>query len=333
MSHLSRRHFLGALGACGAAYGLSNAAFGQPTSTPAASTDFLKWEEVAKGAFVSTGNGGNSLFIYGKDGGVLVDCKNAPYGAVLRRECEARGKKILQVINTHHHADHTGGNHALSADIEIVAHEKCTDRVLGQMNRYISQLKEAVTTNSELAGEAAKRVREENIELYKNVTKLKATDFVPKVTFAKDHNVKFQDVSLKLTYFGTGHTDNDIVVFDESRNILHTGDLLFHRSFPFVDVGSGANSQGWQNSLREALKLCNAKTVVVPGHGTVTDIKGIEAQIELFDVVRDAVGKAIKAGKTRKEVSEMKLEKYATYERQNISNLVMGAVFDELSKK
>jgi len=344
MSSLSRRGFLGSIGACGLVYGFGGVAFGQPTTkdigkiaaanqAAANGSDFLKWEEVGKGAFVAIGYGGNSLFVHGKDGGVLVDCKNAPYGPVLRRECESRGKKVLTVVNTHHHADHTGGNHALSHDIEIVAHDKCTDRVLGQMNRYISQLKEAVTTNSELTGDAAKQVREENIELYKNVTKLKATDFVPKVTFAQTHEIKVDGVSLKLTHFGAGHTDNDIVVFDESRNILHTGDLLFHQSFPFVDVGSGANSEEWQKSLRKAIKMCNAKTVVVPGHGGVTDIKGIEAQIELFDVVRDAVAKAIKVGKSRKEVAEMKLEKYAAYERQNISGLVFGAVFDELSEK
>ena len=120
-----------------------------PTSDPQPEADFLIWKPAGDRAWCAVGSGGNSTLLRGDGAAVLIDCKNAPYGPCLRRESLRRVPSLAMVINTHHHGDHTGGNHAFSADIEIVAHDKCTDRVLGQMNRYISQMKEAATQLAE----------------------------------------------------------------------------------------------------------------------------------------------------------------------------------------
>jgi len=291
--------------------------------------DFLKWEKLADGAFVATGSGGNSLLLVGKDGGVLSDCKNAPYGMCLRREAESRSKKLLRVVNTHHHGDHTGGNHAFSTDIEIIAQDNCTSRVLGQMSRYISQLKEAVKQLENEKGEPAQKVREENIELYHNVTKLKDTQFAPKTTFKDTYDLAFPGIKVKLSHFGPGHTDNDIIIHDADRNIIHTGDLLFHKMFPFVDKASGADTRSWQQSVKKIIALCDAKTKVVPGHGDVTDVEGLQAQHDFFEVIHDEVAAAIKAGKTRKQVGEMQLSKYADYGLKQMESTSLMTVFDE----
>ncbi|MBS0195912.1 MAG: MBL fold metallo-hydrolase [Planctomycetes bacterium] len=289
---------------------------------------FLEWRSVGKGVWVAIGSGGNSVLIKGRKGAVLVDCKNAPYGACLRRESEALAKPMAFVVNTHHHADHTGGNHAFSPDIEIIAQDKCTDRVIGQMNRYMSQMKESIDQLADKKGPAADLVRKDAKELYLKHTKMIAPNFAPKTTFAKERELDLGDRKVTLTYAGPGHTDNDVVVFVPSENILHTGDLLFQGRHPYVDKDGGGSTKQWQEAIKRVIAMCNEKTVVIPGHGDSTDVNGLKAQDTYFDTMREIVAKARQAGKTRKEVAEMVPEKYANYPASTRS-IALGALYDE----
>jgi glyoxylase-like metal-dependent hydrolase (beta-lactamase superfamily II) len=298
---------------------------------PAPTDDFLIWRKAGEGAFVGVGSGGNSTVILGKDCGILVDCKNAPYGECLKRESLKRAKSLKLVVNTHHHGDHTGGNHAFSKTHEIVAHDKCTERVLKQMNRYTSQLKEAASQIPEGDTEMIKKVRAEALDLYKRVEQLKVTDFAPKTTFATTREIDFPGLKATLHHLGQGHTDNDIIVHVPEQNLIVAGDLLFNKMHPFVDKDSGANTRAWQATLKKVLELCDAKTVVVPGHGDVTDANGVKAQIAYFDTVRDFVAGAIKEGKTRAEVGKLALPKYGDYGLKNMAASGIQTVFDELA--
>ena len=87
---------------------------------------------------------------------------------------------------------------ASGADIEIVAHDKCTDRVLGQMNRYISQMKEAAKQLSEGDGPVIRRVREEALALYERVEKLRETDFVPRTTFSATREIDLPGIKATM---------------------------------------------------------------------------------------------------------------------------------------
>ncbi len=302
----------------------------QPVGTGEPVTDFLLWKPAGKGAFVGVGSGGNSTLLMGTDAGVVIDCKNAPYGECLRREATKRCKKIQMVINTHHHGDHTGGNHAFSSDIEIVAQDNCTPRVLGQMNRYLSQMKEAATQLKEGTGPVIEQVRSEALALYKRCEKMEAINFAPKTTFSATREVALPGLKATLHHLGAGHTDNDIVIHVPELNLLVCGDLLFHKMHPFVDKDSGANTRAWQSSLRKCLDLCNATTIVVPGHGDITDATALKAQIAYFDAVRDFVAAAIKDGKSRSDIAGMALPKFGDYGLRQMSSSGLMTVFDEL---
>ena len=289
---------------------------------------FFTWKPAADDAKVAFGSGGNALVLRGNNAALLVDCKNAPYGDCLRREA---GPGLTTIVNTHHHADHTGGNHAFSKDLKIIAQAKVTDRVLGQMNRYISQLKEAATQLGEATGPAVPKVRDEAKALYLQVEKLRPTDWAPTQTFDQNETLDIGGVEVRLHHFGSGHTDNDLVVHVPSKNLLHAGDLLFHQRHPYVDRDGGANTHGWMESVTKAIALCDAKTVVIPGHGELTDVEGLKAQIRYFEITRAAIESAIKAGKPRKEAIEIKPAELAALGGANIQPLVMGAIYDELT--
>ena len=322
---MSRRDFLATSAAAGSAFALSGRS---PGGVPS-DDKFFDWKPVCEGAQAAFGNGGNSLVITGKSGAVLVDCKNSPFGQELRREAEAI-HKLTHVINTHHHADHTGGNHAFTPDIEVIAQTNATPRILGQLNRYVSQIKEALGATTDKKNSAADAVRNDHKALYARVTQIKAIEFAPKLTFEKDYELDLGGVKLALHHFGPGHTDNDLVVHAPSLNVLHTGDLVFNGRHPYVDADGGANTSAWMASLKKAMELCDAKTKVIPGHGDLCGVDGLKQQVEYFEKMRDLVAKQIKAGKSRKEVAEMKPALFESYGNKEIVGMVLGAIYTEL---
>jgi cyclase len=292
---------------------------------------FLKWTPIGETAWVGQGHGGNSLLVRTPEGAILIDCKNSPFGEVLRREAISLAGPIALVINTHHHADHTGGNHAFTDDVEVWAHDNCTPRVIGQMNRYIAQIKEAVGQIPDDGRDVSRAVADDAKRLYATASRLKAEQFVPKVTFARERTHTLGGVELSLFHTGPGHTDNDIIVHFPSLNIVHTGDLLFHGMHPFVDTSAGASSRGWQAALDRILPICNNSTTVVPGHGELTDRESLRDQHRYFNTARDAVRAARAEGRTRREVAELDPAGLPRLDRPELRRLALSALFDELA--
>lgn len=327
----SRREFLAAAGLATASLLLRpRLVLASPHVDP--DETFFKWKALSEDAWVGFGEGGNTLVLMGKSGAALVDCKNAPFGAALRREAEALGAPVRLVINTHHHADHTGGNHVFTPikDLPIVAHEKCKPRIAGNMSRYIAQAKEAVVTLSENKSPAAAKVRDEARAYHDRMADLKAEEFEPKTTVGEHMEMEIGGQQLILRHFGPGHTDNDLVVYIPKQNLVHAGDLLFHRNHPFLDQAGGGSVQGWIDAVKQVIELCDEKTRVIPGHGEVTDMTGLKGQIDYWMTTRDAVQKAIAEGKSRQEVMRLQLEQFKDYGKPEVRSMTLGAVYDEL---
>jgi len=51
-----------------------------------------------------------------------------------------------------------------------------------------------------------------------------------------------------------------------------------------------------------AIKLCNADTKVVPGHGAITDRNGLQAHRDMIIAIRDKIAPMVSQGKTLPEV-------------------------------
>src|SRR6478735_7546457 len=61
--------------------------------------------------YVLIGGGGNSLALLREEGVVLIDTKLPGWGGASREAVEAAtDRPVTTIINTHAHADHTGGN-------------------------------------------------------------------------------------------------------------------------------------------------------------------------------------------------------------------------------
>ena len=74
------------------------------------------------------------------------------------------------------------------------------------------------------------------------------------------------DEHISAYYFGTGHTNGDAMIHFENANIVHTGDLVFNRRYPFVDNSAGASVKHWPVTLEQAQKKFDKNTLFVFGH-------------------------------------------------------------------
>jgi cyclase len=80
------------------------------------------------------------------------------------------------------------------------------------------------------------------------------------MTFETKFKYKAGDQKVVVYYFGAGHTNGDAIIHFVDEKVVHMGDLVFNRRFPFIDRSSGANITSWIKVLDLAMKQFGSKT-------------------------------------------------------------------------
>ncbi len=226
---------------------------------------------------IFTEKGGTIAFYISKKGIAVVDAQFPETSKHLIDELKKlQDKPIDFLINTHHHGDHTGGNISFKGIAQhVVGHENC----LSNYQRVAAEQ------------------HSEDKQLFQDIT------------FKDKWKTKVGDESIRAHYFGAGHTSGDALIHFEHANIVHVGDLMFNRVYPFIDKKAGASFTNWIKVLDKAQSTFDNKTLFVFGHGSnnqVTggkdDLKGLQQYITQL---LDQVGKAIKQGKSKDEILQI----------------------------
>lgn len=180
----------------------------------------------------------NAAVLTGPDAVTLVDTAATERRARLLREAVATvsAKPVRTVVNTHHHGDHTHGNHLFADRAVLVGHDLCRPAVLEQ-------------------GTLVKK-------LWPDVEWGDVRVTPPTVTFSERMTLHLGEFRAELLHAGPAHTDNDVVVWIPERRVLLAGDIVFNGGTPFVLWGSVA---GTLTSLAR-LRALGADRVL-PGHG------------------------------------------------------------------
>ena len=179
-----------------------------------------------------TQRGGTIGWLLTDDGLVVVDTQYPESAPDCWNGLRDRSESPLaMVINTHHHGDHVGGNGVFA---------QYTDRLVAHAN--VPDLMRAS------AEEEAKPT-------------------YPTETFEDTWSETVGDETLTLRSRGPAHTGGDAIIVFENANIVHIGDLVFNRAYPFIDVGGGADSKNWISSLETIHDALDDDTIVIHGHG------------------------------------------------------------------
>ena len=105
-----------------------------------------------------------------------------------------------------------------------------------------------------------------------------------------------------------GHTDGDTIVFFSPANVVHMGDMMFAGRFPFIDPSSGGSVEGYIKNVGAIIEKIDSDTIVIPGHGDITDLKGLMTFHGMMKETRAAVAKMKADGKTLEQAQEIGLD-------------------------
>jgi glyoxylase-like metal-dependent hydrolase (beta-lactamase superfamily II) len=197
-------------------------------------------------------------------------------------------KPIVGIINTSFDADHMGGNVAVAAagrshigiaplDAWIMAHEKAPSHVPKS-----SPLPLAAGPSEAYEGDSFK------------------------LNF-------FNGEGVVLWHMPAAHTDGDTIVQFRESEVLAAGDVLNMTSYPVIDVEKGGTIDGVVKALNWILDVAVVEhmmeggTLVVPGHGRITDSADVAYYRDMVTIMRDRVRAAVKKGMTLPQIKAAKI--------------------------
>jgi glyoxylase-like metal-dependent hydrolase (beta-lactamase superfamily II) len=246
------------------------------------------------------GRGGNVGFYVGPDAVFVVDSQYQDVApGILDQIRKITDRPVKYLLNTHHHADHVGGNPVFRPFSLNIAHDNVRKRMLASpaeiLRDYPGEMEKA-----RKAGDAkGEKFYADQIEWAR---KVKVEEIAaPFLTFDSEFRLHLGEEVIQVWHTPPGHTDGDSVAYFEKARVLHGGDLVWNRVIPFIDVKGGGSPKGHAAALDEIIRRLPSDVKVIPGHGQVMDLEGLKAFRRYFADLLEAAGKAKSAGVPREE--------------------------------
>jgi cyclase len=261
---------------------LAGAALAQQpaASPPPPPPDFSKVEikttDLGDNMYMLEGQGGNITVAVAKDGIIMVDGEYAALHDKIKAAISTvSNQPIKYLVNTHFHGDHVGGNEPFARDGATVVSE------INVKNRLA-----AGTTNG-LTGVKMPPVPEAAL---------------PSKTYTGTFHIRLRGRVADLKHIDNAHTDGDTYVWFKTANVLSTGDTFTNGRYPNIDFANGGNIKGMIAATDAYLKLTNARTRIVPGHGPLADRAVLAEYRAMLVTARDRMAKLVKDGKSEDDV-------------------------------
>lgn len=209
---------------------------------------------------------GNSTALITNEGVLLVDDKfDVDHNGILEQLKKVTDQPIKYVINTHHHADHSGGNAKMQ-----------------DMNAIVVATEEA----------------------RQNMVDGKQPG-LPDISIQHHAHIYVGGKNVEMYPFGRAHTNGDMVVLFPADRTLAAGDMFtFGDATPqLIDYAGGGSGKEWSKTLDSALEL--DFDAVVPGHGVITTKQEMAKFRDSTLKLRNRVHDMLVQKKSRDDVSKM----------------------------
>ena len=245
---------------------------------------------VQNDVYMLAGGGANVTMQVGDQGIILVDTGSAPAServlAAIRRVSD---KPIRYVINTTSDADHTGGNDAIGAK----AGRAIPGRNLTAVGAIMIAHENVLNRMSAPAGGAAPAP---------------STAWPTDIYFTEQKDLYLSGTAIQIMHQPMAHTDGDSMVYFRRADVISAGDVIRTAGYPVIDVARGGSISGTLDALNRLLDVIVAGekgeggTMVVPGHGRISDEAEVVEYRDMVTIIRDRVQDLMKKGQTLAQI-------------------------------
>jgi len=213
-------------------------------------------------------SGGNIAVSIGEDGVLMVDSKFAPLGSKIKTAIKEIGGDLPKYIINTHVHD---------------------DHING---------------NSAFRSDGT-------IIAHTNIRKRltdKPKDLWPVITFDQSLSIHMNGEEIKAIHYPKGHTDGDAIIYFIGSNVVHMGDHLFNKMFPFVDLNSGGTVQGFMANTKKTLDEIQEDVKIIPGHGPLASKTDLQENYRMLQETVALVTEKMKAGKSLDDIKKEGLQ-------------------------
>ena len=257
--------------------------------------------QVRPNVYMIAGAGGNTTIQFGDEGVLVVDTQFAQVSQKLLTAIRSvTDAPIRYVVSTHVHGDHIGGNEAIAK----AGRTRAGGNVVGDLG--------AAATNT------AGIIAHENVLKRLSMDPPAGQQAVPfgnwptETFFNNKREFLFNGEAVQIIHQPDAHTDGDSVVFFRKSDVVSTGDLYTTVMYPFIDVANGGTINGYIKALNAIMDITvpsnvnEGGTMVVPGHGRLSDEQDVIEYRDMATIVRDRIREYAKRGMTLEQVKEKK---------------------------